>query len=77
MMAANLDQLEGFVREQLELHERIFKLVRPYVLARAREFGIDPESDDEHTRTTLYAMTMELARSIFVNWSVKQRYQKR
>ena len=65
--------LEAFVRSQLALHERIFRIVREYVLARAEEFGLDPNTDDEHARTTLFAMAMELARSIFVNWSIETR----
>ena len=67
-------ELEEFVKEQLELHEEIMKLVKPYVERLFREYGIEVDSNE--TRNTFLAMVLELTRSIFINWSYHQRERR-
>ena len=67
-------ELEEFVKQQLELHEEIMKLVKPYVERLFEEYGIRVASNE--TRNTFLAMVLELTRSIFINWSYYQRERR-
>ena len=71
------EELKKFVGEQIEVFDAIQGFVRPYVDELMRSCGIDPDQPDYHVRTTRFALIMELARSIFVNWSVRKRYKPR
>jgi len=68
------EELEGFVREQLELHKKIMDLVKPYVEKLFREYGININSNE--TRNTFLAMVLELTRSIFINYSYYTREKR-
>jgi len=67
--------LEEFVRQQLELHDKIMTLVKPYIQKKFEEYGIRVDSNE--TRNTFLAMVLELTRSIFINYSYYIRSQRR
>jgi len=72
------EALREFAVRQLELHREILGVVKDYVDDLLRSvFGIDPIELRSKDPSTYYAITMELARSIFVNWSVEQRQRSR
>jgi len=69
-----MSELSEYVKEQLKLHGEILAIVKEHVDRILREvFGIDPAQLRSDDPSTYYAITMELARSIFVNYSVEKR----
>jgi len=65
-----MDDLAAFVKEQLRIHKEIMGIVKEYIDEICGKMGIDLKKD----KSTYLAMILELTRSIFVNYSVKQRY---
>jgi len=72
-----LVSLEEYVRDQLELHRKVLTIVKKYVDSLLSEvFEIDPNELRSKDPATYYAIAMELARSIFINYSVEKRTHK-
>jgi hypothetical protein len=71
-------EISKYVKSQLNLHYEILKLVREYVDKLLLDvFALDPDKLRREDPSTYFAIIMELARSIFVNYSVESRQKQR
>ena len=68
-----MNELEVFVKKQLQIHKEIMKYVKRYIDKLIEECDLAPYTVDD---ATYFALILELTRSIFVNWSVEQRSKR-